>query len=233
MQVLPGIYQVNGSPFGRHQNGYLIRHGGATVLVDSGDMHESTLEEVEEHLARWGVRPDDITHLFVTHEHFDHTSHAAEWRRRGVRVVASVAAADAIRTGDERCIGYAVQRVFEACEIDDVLEDGQTFTVGGLTLRCLAAPGHCAGMVVFEVVLEGERVWFTGDLFEATHAHRGVILPYTGAPDFDRATSIASLKRLLTFAAADHVLPDHGPVALGRGRRLIEMAYDEAMMSWR
>ena len=24
MQILPGVYLVNGSPYGRHQNGYLI-----------------------------------------------------------------------------------------------------------------------------------------------------------------------------------------------------------------
>jgi hypothetical protein len=30
-------------------------------------------------------------------------------------------------------------------------------------------------MVVLELVLEGERVWFTGDLFETVHAHRPVL----------------------------------------------------------
>jgi glyoxylase-like metal-dependent hydrolase (beta-lactamase superfamily II) len=141
MQILPGIYQVNGSPYGQHQNSYLIRRSGATVLVDSGDMHQPTLHEVERNLMRWGVRVKEVTHLFVTHEHFYHASHAAELKRRGVKVVASPQAA-AMAAADERCIGYAVQREFEPCKVDDIIEDGATFTVGDLTLRCIAAPGH-------------------------------------------------------------------------------------------
>ncbi len=233
MQILPGVYQVNGAPYGRHQNSYLIRHAGATVLVDSGDMHDPTLPEVERHLARWGARVEDVTHLFITHEHFDHASHAAALQRRGVQVVASAPAADAIAAGDERCIGYAVQRDFEPCRADALIADGEARAVGGLTLRAHAAPGHCAGLLVYELALNGERLWFTGDLFETVHAHRGVTLPYMGAPDFDRATSLRSLKRLLTLPPPDHLLPGHGPVALGRAGRLVQMAYDEAMMAWR
>jgi len=233
MQILPGIYQANGSPYGRHQNGYLIRHSGATVLIDSGDMEESTLDEVERNLARWGVRIEDVTHLFVTHAHFDHASHAAALQRRGVRIVASPLTAEAMASGDERCIGYAVQRAFEPCHVDEVIQEGQDYQVGGLELRAIAVPGHCADMVLFETMLGDERVWFVGDLFEAVHAHRLINLPYMGAPDFDRATYIASLKRALTFPHTDHVLPGHGPVAIGRGRRLVEMAYNEALMSWR
>ena len=233
MQVLPGIYQINGSPYGRHQNGYLIRHSGATILIDSGDMQEPTLDQIERNLARWNIRIEDVTHLFVTHAHFDHASHAAALQRRGVRIVASRLSAEAMVAGDERCIGYAVQRAFEPCQVDEIIEDGQTYSVENLELRAIAAPGHCSDMVLLETTLDDARVWFTGDLFEAVHAHRLVNLPYTGAPDFDRAAYIASLKRILALPRAEHILPGHGPVAIGQGWRLVEMAYDEALMSWR
>ena len=196
-------------------------------------MEERTLGEVERNMARWGVRGEDVTHLFVTHAHFDHASHAAEWQRRGVKVIASPQSAEAMAIGDERCIGYAVQRVFEPCQVDEVMQDSQTFRVGSLQIHSIAAPGHCNDMVVFETTVNEELVWFTGDLFEAVHAHRLISLPYTGAPDFDRLAYIASLKRLLTLPRPDHVLPGHGPVAIGRAGRLVEMAYNEALMSWR
>jgi metallo-beta-lactamase class B len=234
MQILPGVYQINGSPYGRHQNGFLVHHGGATVLIDAGDLEDAeTLPEVERNASRWGFRLEEASYLFVTHAHFDHASHAAELQRRGVQIVASPETAEAMASGDERCIGYAVQRTFEPCRVDRTLEEGQELAANGLTVRCLAAPGHTDGLVVYEIILNAERFWFIGDLLEARHAHRWVELPWTGAPDFDRAKYIQSLARLLKMPPCDHLLPGHGPVAIGGGRRLLEMAYTEALLKWR
>jgi metallo-beta-lactamase class B len=234
VQVYPGVYQINGSPYGRHQNGYLIHREGATILIDSGDNHDGeTLPEVARNAARWGHELTDASYIFLTHAHFDHASHAAELQRRGVKLVASPQTAEAMAAGDERCIGYAVQRTFTPCTVDTILQDGKVLTVGPFEVRCLAAPGHTEGMVVYEIMLDGERFWFTGDLLEAKHAHAWVDLPWTGAPDFDRSTYVASLARLLKEPPCDHVLPGHGPVALGNGRRLLEMAYTEALVNWR
>lgn len=234
MQVLPGVYLINGSPYGRHQNGYLIHRDGATVLIDSGDLEDAeTLPEVERNAARWGFRLEAASHLLVTHAHFDHASHAAELQRRGVRIAAAAETAEAMAAGDERCIGYAVQRVFEACRVDTVLRDGEELSVAGLRVRCLAAPGHTDGLLLYEIMLDGERLWFVGDLLQTLHAHRWVELPWTGAPDFDRAKYIQSLARLLKLPACDHLLPGHGPVGIGCGRKLLEMAYTEALLKWR
>src|SRR5262249_26689919 len=160
MQILPGVYQINGSPYGRHQNGYLIHRDGATILIDSGDLEDAeTLPEVERNADRWGFGLEQASHLFITHAHFDHASHAAALQRHGVKIVPWPETAEAMAVGDERCIGYAVQRVFEPCRADIVLRDGEELAVGGLRVRCLAAPGHTDGLVVYEIVLDGERLW--------------------------------------------------------------------------
>ncbi len=135
--------------------------------------------------------------------------------------------------GDERCIGFAVQKEFEPCQVDIVLADGEEIDVNGLQVRSWAAPGHTAGVLVFEIVLDGERLWFSGDLFEAQHAHRDVGFPYTGAPDFDRGLHIESLKRLLDLPRRDHIFPGHGPVKIGNAHRLVQMAYNNVLMEWR
>jgi len=234
MQILPGIYLVNGSPYGRHQNGYLVHSASATVLIDSGDLHDAeTLPEIERNAARWDFRLEQASHLFVTHAHFDHASHAAQLQRRGLKVVCSPETAEALAAGDERCIGYAVQRIFEPCQADIIVRDGEELTVDGLHVRCLAAPGHCNGLMVYEMTIEAERLWFTSDLLIAQHAHSWVELPWTGAPDFDRPTYIASLARLLKQPSCDHLFPGHGPAAIGGARRLLEMAYTEALLKWR
>jgi glyoxylase-like metal-dependent hydrolase (beta-lactamase superfamily II) len=234
MQILPGVYLVNGSPYGRHQNGYLVHRGGATILIDSGDLGDGeTLPEVERNADRWGIRLSEASHLFITHAHFDHASHAAALKRGGVRLVASPETSEAMAAADERCIGYAVHRVFEPTQVDILLRDGQELAIGGLQVQCFAAPGHAEGLVVYQITLDGERLWFVGDLLVATHAHRSVELPWTGGPDFDRAKYIRSLADLMKLPPCDHLLPGHGPAAIGCGRRLLEMAYTEALLKWR
>ena len=234
MQILPGVYLVNGSPYGRYQNGYLIHDGAATVMIDSGDLRDDvTLPEVERNAARWGFSLDQVSHLFITHAHHDHASHAAALQRRGIKLVATPATAEAMAAGDTRCIGFTAHRRFEACQVDVVLRDGEELNVNGLKVRCLAAPGHCEGLAVFEVMLRSERLWFTGDLCEALNAHTSVNLPFNGSPDFDPATYIASAARLVEMPPCDHLFPGHGPAAIGHGHRVVEMAYREALVNWR
>lgn len=234
MQLLPGVYLINGSPYGRHQNGYLVHTQGAIVLIDSGDLKDAeTLPEIERNVARWGFRLEQASHLFITHAHFDHASHAAELQRRGVKLVASPETAEAMAAGDARCVGYAVQRTFEPCQVDALLHDGEEFVVQGLHLRAWSAPGHCNGLLVYEIICNNERVWFTSDIVEPHHAHRGVNLPWTGALDFNRSLYLKSLARLLTLPRCEHLFPGHGPAAIGDGQRLLQMAYVEALTKWR
>ena len=121
---------------------------GATVLIDSGDLHDAeTLPEIERNAARWDFRLEQASHLFVTHAHFDHASHAAELQRRGLKIVCSPETAEALAAGDERCIGYAVQRVFEPCQADIVVRDGEELTVDGLIPN---AAGYALMAPVFE-----------------------------------------------------------------------------------
>ena len=232
MQVVPGVYLVNGYPYGRHQNGYVVRAAGATVMIDSGDLEDASFATVEAGCARWGIRLDEISHLLVTHAHFDHSSHAARLQRGGARVVASQSTADAIAAGDDRCIGYAVHRTFEPCRADVVVADGQDLRIEGLSVRCIAAPGHADGLVIYEIVLNGERLWFCGDLDEIGPECRTLQLGWAGGPDYDRRTSIETLRRL-AHLECDTLLPGHGPAAIGLGRRMIEMACTKAMLELR
>jgi glyoxylase-like metal-dependent hydrolase (beta-lactamase superfamily II) len=134
--------------------------------------------------------------------------------------------------GDEMCVAFAVHRAFEPCQPDVILEDGQSLQLGEASVRSIAAPGHTAGLVVFEVLLHEERSWFVGDLLITTQAHSGVELPWTGSPDFDRAEYVRSLARLSKMPC-DHLFPGHGPAAIGCGKRVVEMAYEQALMEWR
>lgn len=234
MQLLPGIFQINGAPYGRHQNGYMLTEGTSTVLFDSGDMYgDKSFGDIQRNTAVWGKHLTDASHLFITHEHYDHCSHAAGLQASGVKVVASQASADAMAKADERCIGWAHHQKLEGFTADIVVADDEEIEIGeGMKIRCIAAPGHCEGLMVYEYVLHGEICWFIGDLFETENSHMTVRLPWQGAPDFDRAQFVRTMDHLATLPC-DHLFPGHGPAALYIGHRVVEQALERAMVEWR
>jgi glyoxylase-like metal-dependent hydrolase (beta-lactamase superfamily II) len=63
---------------------YLIRHGDAVVLVESGP--GSTRPGLEAGLAKEGLTPRDVTHLLLTHIHLDHAGASGWLARQGAEV---------------------------------------------------------------------------------------------------------------------------------------------------
>jgi glyoxylase-like metal-dependent hydrolase (beta-lactamase superfamily II) len=232
MQVVPGVYLANGFPYGRHQNSYVICTDKATVMVDCGDLEEESFDSVVSACSRWGFGIGDVSHLLLTHAHFDHSSNAARLRRQGAKVVASLDTAAAIGAGDERCIGYAVGREFERCHTDVIARPDERLPLDGLDVRCLWAPGHTRGLTVYEVRLNGELLWFCGDLVQIGPDCASVELGWAGGPDYDRKVYLDTLRKLAQMDC-DTLLAGHGPPAIGMGRRLIQMAYTKAMLEWR
>jgi len=175
---------------------------------------------------------EQLSHLLVTHAHFDHASHAARLRRCGARIVANRDGAEALAQGDDRCVGYAVHGVFEPCTVDRIVTDGEMLSIGGVAIRCLEAPGHADSCVIYEVHLRGERLWFGGDVINVGAECQSVELGWNGGPDYRRGTYVETLRRLAQLPC-DHLFPGHGPACIGGGHRLVEMAYTTAMMELR
>jgi glyoxylase-like metal-dependent hydrolase (beta-lactamase superfamily II) len=233
MQLLPNVYLVNGPPYGQTNNGYLVRVGETAVLIDSGANHEEDcFDTVCETCRIWGIDVDRISHFLVTHAHFDHASHAARFREKGTKIVASQIAAEAMATADDRCLGWFAGRIIEPCETDRVVEDGDDLVIEGLTFRCIAAPGHTECCMIYELVLDGRRLWFGGDVVSCGPDGRSAGLGWNGAPDYDRATYVETLRRLCHMEC-DCLFPGHGPPSLGNGKRMVERAYGVAMMQLR
>ncbi len=233
MQVFPGVYLVNGFPYGQHQNSYIIAAGKTLVMIDSGDLETGETFDLVRHRAlAWGLRLEQVSHFLITHAHFDHSSHAARMQRLGARIVANQDAAEALAAGDDRCIGYAVHRVFEPCQVDLVVHDGDNLTVGPLAIHCLAAPGHANSCMVYEVVLQGQKLWFVGDILLVGLECRSVELGWNGGPDYDRPVYLETLRKLCHMEC-DCLFPGHGHPGIGNGKWLMEMAYTRAMMEWR
>ena len=207
---------------------YLLDGGDASALVDCGMGTERGMARVLARIGTAGVDPAGVRSLFLTHFHTDHAGGAARFRERlGLEVAIARGAQRALEQADHAATQFGPAQhagVFPAdyeyppCPVDDPLNDGDVRTVGRLSVRHIATPGHCAGHGSYLVtggeapyLLAGDAVFAQGKLFlQAT-------------PDCDVAASIASLRRLAEeeFTA---LLPGHGPIVLDGGRDHLDMA---------
>lgn len=207
---------------------YLLDGGGELALVDCGMGSPRGLELVLANVVQAGLEPSSIDRLYLTHYHTDHAGGAARYRERlGLSVAISATAAPALEQPDHDATGFRAAQAagffppdfaYDACPVDDRLEDGDVRRVGRLTLRFLATPGHCAGHGSL-LVTGGERTYLlAGDAIFA-----GGKLLLQAIPDCDLWASLETVRRLgaLEF---DALLPGHGPIALRDGRAHVDTA---------
>jgi glyoxylase-like metal-dependent hydrolase (beta-lactamase superfamily II) len=71
----------------------LVRDGGRVIVVDPGQVRSREL--ILEPLAKLGLWADDVTHVFLTHHHLDHTMNVALFKK------AEIVDYKATRRGDQ------------------------------------------------------------------------------------------------------------------------------------
>ncbi len=98
---------------------------------------------------------------------------------------------------------------FEPVEVDRVIQDGDTVSLGGVTLRALATPGHTQGATVWLTTVEEG-----GETYSV--AFRGGEIPNAGSPLVDNprhagvvADTQRTLQRLKDLEAPDLFLHNH------------------------
>jgi hydroxyacylglutathione hydrolase len=182
-------------------NAYLIADepGGKGVLIDGNGVIEPLLERAD----RDGT---EITHILLTHGHWDHVVGIGELAsERGVPVLAHEAVASEV-----------------PFTVDRTLADGDTVETGGLTIEALETPGHAPGHLAF--LVNGTDL-VTGDLiFKGTIA--GTVAP--GAAGFD-ALRGSIMDRVMTLPPDTRLHPGHcGPSTVGE-----EMEQNPFVRVWR
>ncbi len=191
--------KIDTLPLGALQaNCYLLTAstGQTAVAIDPGG-------DISPLLAALRRRERTLTHILLTHGHFDHIGGVAD-------LVEATGAALAVHADDVplvRRLGGALEWGYEARPCPEpslLLQPGQTLDTGVAQLQVLWVPGHTPGHVAFYWA-EAQSV-FTGDaLFQGS-------IGRTDLPGGDFDQLMRSIREsLLTLPDDTAVYPGHGP----------------------
>ncbi len=169
---------------------------GAGIIIDPGDEASRILQAVQSH----GLK---ITHILLTHAHFDHFIAAKA-------VVEATGAPLALHPDDLPLLqagGGATMFGLPMPAIHNPeiwLSENDTITCGTLNFRVLHTPGHAPGHVCFFEPDAG--VIFDGDVLFAGSIGR------TDLPGGDYETLMDSIAhKLMTLPDETTIYPGHGP----------------------
>ena len=172
-------------------NCYLLCDGAAKVcaVIDPG--YEP--ERIEALMATTGCTP---VMILLTHGHFDHCTGVAGLLEKWPDLPVYIHEADVTDgVGGEltfRRLDEKNQRYWH---------EGDTLTVGGLTLRVMETPGHSRGSVC--LLVEGQGVIFSGDTLFRGNCGR------CDFPGGDYRAMLRSLARLGRLEGQYQVYPGH------------------------
>jgi glyoxylase-like metal-dependent hydrolase (beta-lactamase superfamily II) len=216
MQVSKNVWQVGGSGLTAPEDAaiYLVRFGDDAALIDAGcgrgtqKLCTQVAGSIPNHVA--------VTHLFLTHCHFDHTGGAEQIRKcYRCKVVAHQLDAVFLENGDSDVTAAAwYGERMAPLPVDHKIKGAkELISVGSGEITAYHCPGHSPGSVVYVVDIDSQRVLFGQDIHGPLH------------PDLlsDRSDYVRSLGFILDLNA-DILCEGHFGIFQGRReiRRFIE-----------
>jgi len=166
---------------------YLLVTDDGLILIDT--LHDPYVEVGVEYIRQLGFDPADIRYVLGTHGHFDHMGgHAYYQQNFGAR--AGLTAADWKRSQAD-----SAHPVFgsEMADVEWVIQDGDSLTLGDQTMKFYITPGHTEGVLSMEFTVR-----------DGGDDYRAVIFGGGGAqgPDYWRNQMVlGNIRRFQALAA--------------------------------
>ncbi|MBD3649687.1 MAG: MBL fold metallo-hydrolase [Pseudomonadales bacterium] len=213
-QVTPMIRRVlaeNPSAFTFRGTGTYIVGRGNVAVIDPGPVMPDHIDALKE-----AVKDENVTHIFITHTHMDHSPAAAPLKEYWDAPTYGYGPHGA----GKREQGVQVEEGGDMnFEPDVVIRHGDVIDGDGWTIECVYTPGHTSNHMCF--ALEEEQTLFTGD--HVMGWSTSVISP----PDGDMTDYMNSLELLLE--RDDRIYwPTHGP-AIENPREFVQAFIDHRL----
>lgn len=147
----------------------------------------------------------EVSHILLTHSHFDHVGGLAELKEAtNTPIYSHPDAVPMLRLAAASAATFGI-RLPAPPEADEMLAEGQVLQVGDLQLHVLYTPGHAPGHVCFYLPAHG--VVFDGDvLFQGS-------IGRTDLPGGDYDILMQNIReKLLVMPDETQVLSGHGDV---------------------
>ncbi len=180
---------------------YVIETSSGLVLIETGP--GSTLEKLRDGICALGLDEKNVRHVFVTHIHLDHAGSAGWWAQGGAQVYCHEKAARHL-IDPAKLISSARQIYAERMdslwgemlpapeERVTVLADGESVTVGDVTISAWDTPGHARHHHAFVI---GD-VCFTGDVAGMRLTGTNYLSVTAAPPQFEPVAYMTSVDRL-------------------------------------
>jgi glyoxylase-like metal-dependent hydrolase (beta-lactamase superfamily II) len=201
----------------------LLRSQQACALVDPGPA--STLDTLRRELEQHGVTISDLNAIFLTHIHLDHAAASGALVRENPRLKVYVHSRGAPHMADPSKLLHSASRLYgenllplfgEFLPVPSanlqVLEGGETITLGARQFQVLYTPGHASHHLTYFDLADG--VAFVGDTAGISVNGHPFVLPVTPPPDIsielwdtslDAIAGLHPKKLFLThFSISDH-----------------------------
>ncbi len=141
---------------------YVGTAGVSSFLITTPDGHflidgilPQSVPQIASNISALGYDVRDVRYLLNSHAHFDHAGGLAGLQRlSGAVMVASAADKPVLEAGD---IGYGPSSGmrFPPVRVDRVIGDGESLTLGGVTLTAHLTPGHTEGCTSWSMDVVG------------------------------------------------------------------------------
>ncbi len=178
-------------------NAFVVYNEGSSkaFVVDPGADYERIKQRLDDN----GIT--EVTHILMTHGHFDHIGAAAELKKQtGAKVCVHRRDALMLQSNiDSLAVmaGFSVEPV----EPDVIFEGGESITAADIEVKVLHTPGHSGGSVCYLA----DDVMFSGDTLFYMYCGR------TDFPGSDHDEYIHSLHDVLGRLQQDYtVYTGHG-----------------------